>query len=328
MIWALATAWGAEHLVRQGDTLRSIAAAWDTDVPTLQRLNGIRGADLPPVGRTLVVPDRPGSAPVPAVLSSVVGGVRAADPAGTAIVARIGAVLPIGSTLCTEGDSYATVRLAAARAGTHDDVYLSPGTCVSVKASVSAPVGRQSRIGLTSGSVAVRTGDTPGELVVDTPSGLATGSGGGFRVHLESERTRLEALDAVAAVIGAGREQVVPPGYGTRVATGRPPERPTPLPTAGGPVFPDDGAALLDPVFAWTPVPAALGYRLEVSSAPDFSEVVWSDDVATPGASPEVLFLPIRVRGLWWRVASFDRAGFLGAPSAPRALAVPAQREP
>jgi hypothetical protein len=327
-MWWLPDAFAAEHLVRQGDSLQSIARAWGTDVATVQRLNHIRGADLPPVGATVLVPDRPGSASVPAALSSVVGAVRATDPAGQPISARIGAVLPVGSTLCTEADSYATVRLAATRGGTHDDVSLSPDSCVQVRTSIAAPAGRQSRLRLTDGSLSVRAAEAPGEVVVDTPSGLATGAGGGFRVHLEDERTRLESLDAAVALIGAGKEQVVDPGFGARVAAGRAPDRPSPLPAASEAVLPDDGSALLDPVFAWTPVERVLGYRVEFSSAPDFTEVVFSEDVSTPGYTPEVLFLPIRVRGLWWRIASFDRAGFLGPPSRPRALTLPAPTPP
>jgi hypothetical protein len=264
---------------------------------------------------------------VPAVLASVVGEVRASDPSGQAVVARIGTVLPVGSQLCTEADSYATVRLAATGGGSHDDLYLSASSCVKVKVSMGASAGsagRQSRVDLTAGSLSVRAGEVPGEVVIDTPSGLATGTGGGFRVHLEEQRTRLEATDAIVAVIGSGREQVVEAGFGTRVAAGRAPEKPHALLLPGTPAFPDEGTALLEPVFAWLPVERALGYQLEFSSAPDFSEIVWSEEVDGTAYTPELLFLPFRVRGLWWRVASFDRTGFLGRASEPRSLTFPA----
>jgi hypothetical protein len=39
---------------------------------------------------------------------------------------------------------------------------------------------------------------------------------------------------------------------------------------------------------------------------------------------PDLLFLPYRVRGYWWRVSAFDRVGFVGAPSDPHRLLVPA----
>jgi LysM repeat protein len=324
-VLAASLAWGAEHVIRGDDTLQSIAAAWSTDVPTLQRLNGLVGASLPAPGAVLLVPDRPGSASVPAVLASVTGTLDATDPSGKPVVAQIGAALAPGSVVCTGADSYATVRLAATRAGGHDDVSLDASTCLKVVASTGAAAGRQSRLDLRSGSVSVRAGDSPGEVTVATPGGLATGAQGGFRVHVEpSRKTRLEAIGGAVAAIGAGREVLVAKGFGTRVAEGRAPEAPVRLPEPGQPSYPDDGTALLDPVFAWTPAERALGYRLEFSSAPDFSELVAAEDVPKAAYTPELLFLPFRVRGLWWRVASFDRAGFLGPPSEPRSLTFPA----
>jgi LysM repeat protein len=162
-VLAASLAWGAEHVIRGDDTLQSIAAAWSTDVPTLQRLNGLVGASLPAPGAVLLVPDRPGSASVPAVLASVTGTLDATDPSGKPVVAQIGAALAPGSVVCTGADSYATVRLAATRAGGHDDVSLDASTCLKVVASTGAAAGRQSRLDLRSGSVSVRAGDSPGE---------------------------------------------------------------------------------------------------------------------------------------------------------------------
>lgn len=323
ILWT--SAWAAEHVVRGDDTLQTIALRWGTDVATIQQMNGIVGAALPPPGATLRVPDPPDTSLVPAVLASVVGQVRATDPAGTPIAARIGATLPAGSSLCTEADSYATVRVAAAQGVGHDDVALDAGSCVRVKVSRASATTRQTRMDLTAGSLSVRAAESPGEVTIDTPGGLTTGSDGGFRVHLEEAgKTRLEAVAGAVAVIGAGREVAVAEGYGTRVAEGSAPEKPVALPPPGSPSYPDDGSALLDPVFAWTAVPRALGYRLELASAPDFSEIVSAEEIPNPSWTPELLFLPFRVRGLWWRVCSFDRAGFLGPPSEPRSLSFPA----
>ena len=67
-----------------------------------------------------------------------------------------------------------------------------------------------------------------------------------------------------------------------------------------------------------------LGYRVEVSLSPAFDELVVVEDVARPSWTPEMLVIPYRVPGMWWRISSFDRTGFLGLPGDPRHLVHPA----
>jgi hypothetical protein len=88
--------------------------------------------------------------------------------------------------------------------------------------------------------------------------------------------------------------------------------------------MPDDGAALRRPWFAWTPRDEAFGYRFEVAVGPDFADLVYQDDVPDPSYRPSILMLPWPDDGdLFWRIASFDRFGFLGVPSAPRRMSLP-----
>jgi len=68
----------------------------------------------------------------------------------------------------------------------------------------------------------------------------------------------------------------------------------------------------------------SLGYRVELAITPDFSELVVVEDVSGTVWAPELLMVPFRVEGLWWRVATYDRFGFLGIPSDQRALRFPA----
>ena len=45
--------------------------------------------------------------------------------------------------------------------------------------------------------------------------------------------------------------------------------------------------------------------------------------VDRPAWEPDRLLLPGDVEGIWWRVATIDRHGFIGIPSKPRRLDLP-----
>ena len=128
-------------------------------------------------------------------------------------------------------------------------------------------------------------------------------------------------------MMGRASDKDIGRGCKSRVRPGEAPSAPTPLLGPGSPSAPSEGASLRTASFAWTEVPRALGYRVEMSTASDFSELVWSEDVSRTTWSPELLFLPTRAPGLWWRVASFDRTGFLGPPSNARSLTYPSPGE-
>ncbi|MCB9699776.1 MAG: hypothetical protein H6738_23520 [Alphaproteobacteria bacterium] len=322
--WLLASrAEAGEHLVLQGQTVEDIAAIHGTTPEIVRAMNAIAGGAEPGIGAILVVPDPPGAGPIPAIVANLVGSVRTTDPRGYPVKVELGSTLPAGTTLCT-ADGYATLRVAVAPDGTHDDLYLTRGTCIRVRAATATSGSRSARVTLEQGSVSVRDAESPGLVVVDTASGVAAGDGGGFRVHVEgSGSTRTEALHAPVQLFGGGVQQAVEPGFGSRVRLGEAPSAPTPLLGPGTPSAPSEGASLRAASFAWTEVPRALGYRVELSTAADFSELVWSEDVSGTAWLPELLFLPTRAPGLWWRVASFDRTGFLGPPSDARSLTYP-----
>ena len=92
----------------------------------------------------------------------------------------------------------------------------------------------------------------------------------------------------------------------------------------GNPLLPEPAGVLLRPEFTWTPVPGALGYRVQIAAAPDFSDIVYGSESPAAVLEPERLVLPFRVSGLWWRVSSFDLTGFEGIPSPAQRLVLPA----
>jgi hypothetical protein len=124
------------------------------------------------------------------------------------------------------------------------------------------------------------------------------------------------AAQGVAVDVGAGQ--------GSRTVVGEAPGPAVDLLPPGVPTAPGDGDELQRPRFAWDPVDGALGYRLEFAADDSFREVLQSEDVAEVPWSPAVFMLPWPSSGrLFWRVASFDRLGFVGSPSAPRAMRLP-----
>lgn len=261
-----------------------------------------------------------------AALLSATGKGEATLPGGSAQPLSVGMPLPAGALVCTGADGYATIRLALAAEGHHhDDVSLLPGTCLVVEALSADEAGRSSQISVTRGSITVQDagGQGPGTVRVRTRDGVATGTSGGFRVHIEDSATRTEALYHPVSVSGAGESVALDAGEGNRVREGQAPEAPVPLLVPGRPTLPEDHATLRTPTFAWTPVDRALGYRVEISASPVFDQVVLAEESARPTWTPEMLLLPFRVPGLWWRVAAIDRTGFIGLPSDARQLGFP-----
>ncbi len=230
-----------------------------------------------------------------------------------------------GSRVCTAPDAFATVRLAVDLDDVdHDDISLLPGTCLTVVSAVASAEGRESRVVMDEGSVSVRSVDeAPGTVVVETADSVTTGEQGGFRVTVEDGASRTEAVTAPVTVEAEGVTVDVAPRQGTRVENGTAPQDPVELLRMALPIAPADGATLRHPDFSWSPVGRALGYRVQVSTRPDFSRVVQQQDVPATVWQPDFLMLPSSAVGVWWRVSSFDRFGFEGPPSEPRQLLLP-----
>jgi len=334
VIWLLLAAAHAHdvHVVRAGESLEDVVTAYGGDpelLDVLRELNALEPGDQPAPGTLLRLPGPEDGYRVrvqQARVLSISGTGTAQAPARDPIALETGLWLPVGTTVCTGPDSFAAVRLAVTT-GTflHDDISLLPETCLVVESAVSRSDRRSSVVEILQGGVSVRELDEgdAGRVTVRSSAGVTTGERGGYRVTLQDAESRTEALYQPVAVLSAGEEQVLEAGQGVLTAQGEAPGEVVALLQPGLLVRPRDGAALRRPDFTWEPVERALGYRVEIASNPDFTHVVVAEEVATPSWNPELLFVPYRVEGLWWRVSSFDRTGFLGIPSVPRQLAFP-----
>ena len=323
-------AWAAGHRVlRAGETLAGIAQEAGVSVAALQTLNSLKPGQEPPVGTVLLLPDTDTVQAQRARVLSVTGSGRITLPGGETQPLACGAWMAPGAIICTGVESFATVRLASdtARAA-YDDIRLSSSTCLTV-VDAAGGAARSSLVNLSEGSVQVEPSvDERGLVTVQTPVSLTSAEGGGFRVTLEDEAARTEALSDAVVVMAAGQEVPLDAGEGSRVRAGEQPSAPVTLLDTGFLLKPDRDSLLLRPDFAWTPVDQALGYRIQIATSPDFSRLLYQEDVPYPEWRPDFLMLPHDVPALWWRVSSFDRLGFESLPSAPRQLRVPREVSP
>lgn len=313
------------YAVRAGESLARIAAATGVSEDDLRAANGIAAGAEPLVGDILTVPGS-GAVDGGSVVLSLSGVARVRAQDGSVRAAAVAQTLSLGDTLCTERESYATVRLAARDDNfQHDEITLLAGTCVTIDASAVRAGRRSSVVSVQAGSIAVREAPAgSGTVSVRGGSGVISGDGGGFRVTVEPlGSARTEALYRGVAVIGAGAQLDLQAGYGSRVEVGKPPSAPVKLPPFGEPLTPVDGAMLRRPDFAWTPAPEALSYRVEISATEDFTDLVLVDEVPGRQWLPERLFLPYQVEGWWWRVSGIDRSGYVGIPSPASTLGIP-----
>lgn len=330
MIWLILSVALAGELrpVHTGDTVENFAEQLGDPglAEAIRALNSLPDGAQPLVGTLIRLPDTVADAEEQtAWIIEATGQVVVRATSGAPTPAALCDQVPERTQVCTGTDGYATVRLAASFGGAeHDDVNLFPGTCLTVQSAWSSPGRRASVVELASGGIAVSsTGTSKGTVAVQTADGLTSGEEGGYRVTIEEGATRTEALDAPVAVAGAGVEVAVGSGQGTRVKRGQAPQDPIDLLRPGQLLTPAPAEPLRHADFAWSSAELALGYRFELSTDAAFSTLLRQEDVPGTVFSPELLFLPVREPQLYWRVASFDRMGFLGLPTEARSVMLP-----
>lgn len=331
ILFALA-AFGAElYPVRAGETVESIAA--DRGDPALaaeiRSLNGLDATGQPAVGDLIELPAPKGfSNAQQAFLIALTGSATVTDAQGSRPAPTF-EPLPDDATLCTGADGIATLRLASscnADGSTSDDLVLLPETCLTVRSSVSTEIGRSSVVQVTQGAVSVATSaGAAGHVTIVTPSGITTGSGGGYRVAIEEQAARTEAIGAPVAVAAVGQEVALNKGQGSRTRTGEAPGPPVDLLPPGEPLLPEAGAVLTRPRFTWRANDQAFAYRFELATSGSFTQVLTIEDVAETAYRPGLAMFPTDGRPeLFWRLSVFDRLGFQGMPSDPRPFLLPA----
>ncbi|MCB9743352.1 MAG: LysM peptidoglycan-binding domain-containing protein [Alphaproteobacteria bacterium] len=315
------------HVLRAGETLESVAAAQGVDPVALRELNGLSPEDQPEVGAVLKLPGAPGERPEPAVLHTFLGTGYVQPPRRDRSPLEPALPLTEGTTLCTHAESYATLRLAVdVDTGEHDDVNLWPETCVVVESLSSKRGGRSSLLRVLNGSISVvstRPGESEGRITLRTADAVATADGGGQRLHVEEGATRAEAVYKPMAVIAQGEELALEAGQGSRVRAGEAPGPVVQLLLPGESLTPRPSVSLRVPAFRWGPVAEAAAYQIELGMDPEFREVVLMQSLPDPRWDPQVLVVPYRESGFWWRTCAYDSLGFLGIPSEPRALKFP-----
>lgn len=328
LLLLLATvAHAAEHVVVLADEdVTAVAGRVGVDAAALAEANALAVDTRPTAGTVLDVPGADSS--TDAAVQSFYGTGTIRLPSGDTRPLDVAVALPPGTLVCTDADSYATVRLAVAAEGrTHDDVSLLPETCLLVEATSRRPGLRTSLVSLEQGSVTVQTaedGSERGTITVRTEAGLTTGQGGGFRVHREPTATRTEALYNALSVVAQGEVLDLKAGQGSRTRDGEAPGDLVDLLRPGAPERPRDSADLRRPDFSWRPVGDAVAYRVELSTSPRFDRVFRGQVVERAVWEPSALVVPADVPGLWWRTAPFDALGFLGLPSEVSRLNLPA----
>lgn len=330
MLWALMQGAVAEefHVVRQGETVESIAEALGdaAAVEAIRANNNLDAAAQPAVGSLLRLPQ--GTAGVTCQPSYIIshygeGLVRLPGKADKPISDY--QPLPAGTVVCTSEDSFASVRMSASLDDrTFNDVTLMPSTCVEVRTSYVGGGGRTSMLALSEGEVNVlKTGTGDSQVVVQTESGVALGEEGGFRVAVETDAMRTEAVDAGVSTMAQGEQVDLDEGFGNRVVTGEAPGPPVALLEAGALLTPPDKSYLRRHDFGWVPVPRAVQYLFEVSRTPNFDQVVLRTPAIHADHRPENMLLPLDATQVYWRVISVDRTGFRGIPSDPFTLLLP-----
>lgn len=332
MIWLwtlwLATAQaGGIRVVHAGDTLESIAA--ELGDPTLAEafrahLELPEGGQ-PAVGTVVEIPDgRGGSDCRPSYVLDQEGSGVIRLPAGDEVALRPFTVLPLGSQVCTGDDGFAQIRIAAAFGrDDHDTLTLLPDTCLTIRATHIAGGRRSTHVTLEQGAISVSEVEDPGQVLVETEAGVTLGEAGGFRVAVEPEATRTEAVAGDAATFAQGVQVDVPEGFGGRTRVGEAPGAPVALLKPGALIKPQEAQVLKVPDFAWAPVDDAFGYVIEVASEPTFGALVLRQRVPEPRFAPPRLLLPARTVGVWWRIVVFDALGFEGIPSESRWVRLP-----
>ena len=313
------------HVVHAGETLESIAAGAGV-APA-----DVRAANPGDAGRALKPGDLvrlPGGAPsAQSMVLTRSGSGRVTLPGGVQAPLTPGMSLPIGCTVCTDPESYTTLRLAAVdETHAHDEVTLLAGTCLTLDGSSVRSGRRSSVVSVQQGSVAVRdSGAAPGTVSVRAGQAVTAGEAGGFRLTVEEGgAARTEAITHPVAVFGAQTQVELAAGYGSRVEEGKIPSAPVPLLLGGALLSPGPGEPLRTADFSWEGVPYALSFRVEIATDPEFSDLLRVAEVSRLRWDPERLMLPYRgIETWWWRVTPVDRLGFVGVPSSPSRLAVP-----
>jgi hypothetical protein len=183
---------------------------------------------------------------------------------------------------------------------------------------------------LVQGEMNVSLAALRGEPVaVQTPAAAVAARSKSLLVDVDAQKmSRVSVYDGQAEVAAQGQRVQVPKGHGTRVAQGKVPEKPRPLPEAPRWAGGSRSVRLLmdgtgvDEELGWEAVKEAALYRVELARDERFNDSVHKESVQ---AGAEALRSVARALspGLYFaRVRAVDAAGLVGTPSEVRQVEV------
>jgi hypothetical protein len=324
--------WG----VQKGETCDDIAKALYGSSKysfLLQRYNHVACKTGVPLreGTTLVLPETPTTL-ADAKLRSMNPDVRARPGGGGWSPAASGMQLYSNYNVNTLDQGRADVEFID-----RTRVFLAPNTLVVIygtasqtRVSKSAPAVVEVESGEVKAGLAALRGDTV-EVALKGGSHVSAASRDTV-VERKGERTTVAVFEGKAGVTSGGKAVQVPKNFGTRFVGVAPPIPPRPLPppplwVGGAPestVLAPGGVATID--MAWTPMPGAIKYRVEVSRDPEFHDLAVREEVPASINAFHVEKLPItapadepgktrRVERYWFSVRAIDKEEYLGIAS-------------
>jgi hypothetical protein len=183
-----------------------------------------------------------------------------------------------------------------------------------VMVSIEKGVGRAFLTPGVSPQLPIQNGDGSRSLLIargETPVQV--------RLTRTAKGTEVALIQGSLALQVTGNERLLAPGQFTEVVGG---EAGEPQSLIGSPAVTEPGldarylCQALIVRFAWSPVPGAAGYRVQIARDPGFQQLVVSDETA----ATRHVFLPREPGRYVFRVASRDAAGRWSEPSDPRPL--------
>jgi hypothetical protein len=318
------------YTVAPGDNLWVLSERY-LDSPTrfeqIRRLNGIEQPSRMKPGTRLRIPmEWIRSNPVPALVAAVQGQARITRTDGSTQDSVVpGTTLRLGDRLKTGGESSVAIRFA-------DGTLLTLHSASEMRFDHLSAHGEtgmvDSRLHLIDGRLETRVRPAVGpgsRFEIQTPSAISAVRGTEYRAAVsDADRTsNVEVLEGKVEVSGARKGRLIPQGFGTQVAAGKPPIAPQRL------LPPPALDALPAPVrqinwpLDWPATDGAAAYRVEISTSQDLNVLSWEQVVTRAGvALPD---LPdgdyqVRIRGI-------DRLGLEGR-SAVQSLVLDARPQP
>ncbi len=152
---------------------------------------------------------------------------------------------------------------------------------------------------------------------IETPVAIGGVRGTEFRMAYKNDVSRVEVLRGAVYMEAAGKEVVVPAGYGSLAEKGKPPIEPVRLPPPPRLLYPKDGARIKKFQFAWKG--KGDRYIFEVALDRDFSKIYFVREVTGESFYPELV--TVGIGEYYWRVSAV-RNGFQGLPSGIRQFVV------